>query len=323
MKSLSSYIDDFLDHISSERGASQNTIESYKSDLQKFADCKKVSEDISQITSVHLKDYISCLYAEYSTSSVSRKISALKQFFEYLMSEKHINVNPAKLIELPKKAKKLPKFLTEQEILSLLEYNSVEAVETDNPSNLNAETLRARLIIHLLGGSGLRVSELISLKVNAVQKAVMEEGEYFFLIVHGKGDKERIVPITNAAKELFDKYTMLIYGESGKMDFISSSAVSDGWLFPSRKDASQHMSRQQIANILKNVAVKVGIDPAKISPHILRHSFATNLLNKGMDLRSLQEILGHSDISTTQLYTHVNSQKLKNFVEENHPLAGN
>lgn len=298
MKILSSYITSFLEMMGSERGASNNTIESYSSDLE-MASLYFKGQTIEQIETKDIKKYIEVLNIEYSRSSVSRKISVLKQFFEYLMSEKEISYNPTRVVGIPKKEAKIPKFLTEGEIGKML-----SAIK----SKSNDEALRIKAIILILSGSGLRVSELISLKTNSIQKVKIDNKEHFFLQVKGKGDKERIAPLTNGAKEILDKY----------IQFLDSD---NPWLFPSTKNRNKPITRQQVANLLKKYAIQADISPEKISPHILRHSFATNILNKGIDLRSLQEILGHSDISTTQIYTHLNVPQLKNFVEENHPVS--
>ncbi len=295
---LTSCLDDFLEMMRSERSSSNNTIESYNRDLNDFIEFIGLSA-VETIDINLIRKYVSVLAKKYSKASISRKISAIKQFFEFLFSEKIIETNPARLLELPRKERKIPKFLTEVEIDKIL-------VVASNKQDY--ESLRISLIVNILAGSGLRVSELVSLKLNSIQKTVIEgESHYFFQFV-GKGDKERIAPITNQTLKALDKYIPLL--EKGNL-----------LLFPSKKGENKTITRQQVGNLLKKFALLADIDPEKISPHILRHSFATNILNKGIDLRSLQEILGHSDISTTQIYTHINLPQLKNFIEENHPLS--
>ncbi len=296
--------------MAAERGASKNTVESYRLDLEQFAGHEK--KDISAITAEDVTVYIAAISRRFAKSSLSRKISALKQFFSFLKSEKMIAEDPTRLIELPKKDKVLPKFLTEAEVAALKQ----EALKDGD-----AQGFRIALFIDILAGSGLRVSEIISLKKNSIQNTIVEGKKHYFLLVKGKGDKERIAPLTAAAIESLEKY--LVHWE----EFLTESqkarlkAIAGGsWLFPS-KGKQGYITRQQLANLLKNYAIRAGIDPEKISPHVLRHSFATNILEKGMDLRVLQEILGHSDISTTQIYTHINISKIKDFVGKNHPLA--
>lgn len=297
MKSLNDFLYLFLEMMASERGASANTLDSYKNDLKYL--CDFLGEiPVEKIDKDDLREYVSSISNNYSKSSVARKISSMKQFFEYLMSENAIDANPARLISTPKQDKKIPKFLTEAEL---------EKIIFPVRDKKDYDSLRLKLIVNILSGSGLRVSELISLKKNSVQMVTHENEEYYFFQIIGKGGKERIAPINNNTKKTLDEYVSLLDEENI-------------WLFPSKKPGKQ-ITRQQVANILKKHAGIAGMPSEKISPHVLRHSFATNILNKGMDLRSLQEILGHSSITTTQIYTHLNAPRLKGFVEKNHPIS--
>lgn len=299
MKKSSDYITSFLEMISSERGVSKNTIESYSRDLQGFSfylSSKKIS--VVDVKIDNIRSYLSEISSEYKESTISRKTSAIKQFFSFLLSEDEIKKDPSRLISFPKKQSNLPKFLTEKEIESLR--NAVQ------PSKY--EDLRFLVILEILVGSGLRVSEIISLKKNSFQKNIINGETYHFLIVKGKGDKERVAPLSKSAVGVIEKYISFRKGDSN-------------YLFPSRDNSSKSITRQQIANILKKYADIANIDREKISPHILRHSFATSSLQRGVDLRMLQEVLGHSDISTTQIYTHTNPVKLKKFIHEHHPAS--
>jgi len=307
MPQLSDHIEPFLEMMSAERAASRNTIESYRCDLEQLTDFFK-SRPVNDITTDDIRKFVQFTSKTFAKSSVSRKISATKQFFSFLKSEKTIAEDPSRLIELPKKDKTIPSFLTPAEILAITDQAKLEQTP---------QSARFLCFIEILSGSGLRVSEIISLKRTNIQHTVIEGKKQYFLIVKGKGDKERITPLTQNTIEVIEKYLPL------REDFIPKSmknSSANNYLFPSKAKAG-HITRQQVANLLKEYSIKAGLDPEKISPHVLRHSFATNILEKGMDLRVLQEILGHSDISTTQVYTHVNSAKMKHFVETNHPLA--
>jgi integrase/recombinase XerD len=302
----------FLESLIAERNASKNTIESYKRDLEDFL--TSIANDFDNCTTKDIEKYIASLSAKgFAKATISRKISSIKQLFLFLMSEKIIKSNPAKNIEGPKKALQVPKFLTETEMSALF-----LASREDN----SAKGIRFQAILEVLYASGLRVSEAIALKRNSVQKKTIEGAEYFYLQVMGKGNKERIVPLSHSAVEVIAKYLEIwedFLTTKQKKQLQTVGNKGNYWLFPS-KSAEGHITRQQLAILLKQVGNKAGIDGDKISPHVLRHSFATHLLSNGMDLRVLQEILGHSDISTTQIYTHINLSKLKNVVETHHPL---
>jgi integrase/recombinase XerD len=311
--SLNDHIGSFLEMMSAERGSSRNTIESYKRDLDQFARFDPGS-NIEDIKSEHIADFISAISKNYSKSSICRKISALKQFFGFLKSEGLISHDPTHLLEQPRKDRLLPDFLTQGEIGALI----AEAEKDNDPKGY-----RMVAFISILSGSGLRVSEIISLKKNNIQTTVVNGAKHNYLLIRGKGDKERIAPLSDETYHAIIRY--LGVWESfltGSQKLKDRTFIGNSWLFPS-KGQSGHITRQQVANLLKSYALRAGIDSEKISPHVLRHSFATNILQKGLDLRVLQEILGHSDISTTQIYTQTNPVRMKNFVEKHHPLAKN
>ncbi len=308
---LSDHIETFLEMMSAERGASPNTTEAYRRDLAQACEYFGTKQP-EAIDTAEIRDFISSISNRYAGASVSRKISAIKQFFAFLKSERYINSDPARLIELPKKSRTLPNFLTPEEI---------EALKAAAEAEGDSQGLRMLAFINIFAGSGLRVSEIITLRKGNIQTTESEGRTYHFLMVRGKGEKERITPLTQNAVSAIHNY-MEVWEEflTIPQKVKLRTGHQDFWLFPSRGRAG-HITRQQVANLLKKYADLAGLDRSRISPHVLRHSFATNILEKGMDLRVLQEILGHSDISTTQIYTHINSSKMKDFVEKNHPLA--
>lgn len=313
------HLDSFIDMLKAERGLSENTALSYRSDLKDFLEH---NSNVTKTTKEGIKKYLQSLYKKgISASSLSRKISSLKQFFGFLQIENIIKENPALLIEHPKHSKKIPKYLIEPEVDLLLK----NAKKDKTPAGL-----KFYCMLELLYATGLRVSELVSLPISTVQKKYNKNGFYKiddFLIVTGKGKKERLAPVNKSAKSVLKEYLNIREALLGKnkSNWLFTTKVS----FPKTKKFSgkikikkdSHTSRQQFALLLKNLATKSGIDSEKVSPHIIRHSFATHLLNRGADLRILQELLGHSDISTTQIYTHVLDSKLKKIVNQLHPLA--
>lgn len=281
------HLESFLEMMSVERGASTNTLESYKRDLEDFISFikKPVEEAIEQ----DLNKYINhTADIGLAASTRARRLSSIKQFYLYLYTEKIISENPSVNVDAPKKPKSLPKYLTEEEIIKLI-------TTSEKDPRLNC-------MLEILYASGLRVSELIALKKSSVRKSA----EGFYLFVKGKGNKERIVPLGKKAMESLRNY------------YDSLKETKEGWLFPSGKS---HITRQRFGQLLKQIAIESGIDPEKVSPHVLRHSFASHLLAGGADLRLVQELLGHEQIATTQIYTHVQEKKLYDLVQQHHPLA--
>lgn len=296
-------IDLFLEMMAAERGAAANTLESYRRDIEQFQafyhTTHRKTGAISEASREDVTAYIRSLSdAGFAASTVSRRISMLRQFFQFLYTDGVRADNPMVDIETPKRASNLPKCLTEEEVGQLL--HTVYAAQ-------EPKQLRLAALMEILYASGIRVSELIGLKLASVQ-----EGH---LLVKGKGNKERLAPLNGAAMRTIRAYIQC------RESFIPSRRKDQGWLFPSRSE-SGHLTRQQVALLLKQLAKEAGVDARKVSPHIMRHSFASHLLNRGMDLRILQELLGHSDISTTQIYTHLSNDTLKKLVEEKHPLQG-
>ncbi len=285
-------IDRFLEMMSAERGASRNTILAYRRDLEQAAELVRGSLGAADAASLR------ALMAEYRTlaaSSAARKLSALRQFFAFLEDEGERTDNPALDIARPATRRPLPRILSHDDVDRLFAQASEEAAGEGAPANV----VRMLLLLELLYGSGLRASELVSLPRRAVA------GERQFLIVRGKGDKERLVPLSDRAREALDRWLPLL-------------ADGTPWLFPSGK---AHVSRVRLFQMLRELAARAGIDPAGVSPHVLRHAFATHLLEGGADLRALQMMLGHADIATTEIYTHVDSRRLVELVNRRHPLA--
>lgn len=282
---IMNYIDIFLESLSAERGRSQRTLASYASDLR-HAD-ENLPNGLLGATTADVQNYLSKL-PERATS-IARHASALRGYYKFLMLEKIISENPAANLELPKRKRALPKFLSVQEIELLIS----SAGDIHN-------TARLRAMLELVYASGLRVSELCELPMTA------NLGDK--LLIHGKGAKERIVPMHERAQHALAKWLELRGDDKSK------------YVFPGR-GKSGHITRDGFFKLLKKCAVLAGIEPSRVSPHVLRHSFASHLLAGGANLRAIQTMLGHEDISTTQIYTHVLPDKLRETVVSHHPLG--
>ena len=278
------YIDIFLEAMSAEKGRSQKTLIAYSSDLNQATE--KIGNLLDASTD-DIQNYLSNL--DEKPSSIARKASALRSFYKFLMLEKIITKNPTSNLELPKRGHTLPKYLSPDEIELLI--SSAGDIKT---------SVRLRCMLELLYASGLRVSELCELPLSA------NLGDR--LLIHGKGAKERLVPMHEAAQDALHKW------------LNARGDIDSKYVFPSN-GASGHITRDGFFKILKKCAVLAGIDPHRVSPHVLRHSFASHLLANGANLRVIQTMLGHEDISTTQIYTHVLPEKLRDTVESAHPLA--
>ncbi|MBR2012402.1 MAG: tyrosine recombinase [Alphaproteobacteria bacterium] len=279
------YIEVFLEAMAAERGRSQKTLAAYNSDLT-HADAA-LSGGLINADSVAIQQYLSNLPDK--ASSVARKASALRSFYKFLMLEKIITHNPTTNLELPKRTRTLPKFLSMSEIDLLI--SSAGDIKT---------SVRLRAMIELLYASGLRVSELCELPMTAIL------GDK--LLIHGKGAKERIVPMHDGAIDALNKWLR------------TRGDIESKYVFPSN-GKSGHITRDGFFKILKKCAVLSGISPDRVSPHVLRHSFASHLLAGGANLRAIQTMLGHEDISTTQIYTHVMPEQLQETIEKHHPLS--
>ena len=279
------YIDVFLEALVAEKGRSEKTLTSYASDLTQ-ADAA-LPNGLMNATESEIQNYLSNLPDK--ASSIARKASSLRGFYKFLMLEKIIKTNPTKNIELPKRTRALPKLLSTSEIDLLIS----SAGDIKN-------SVRLRAMIELLYASGLRVSELCEMPLTAIL------GDH--LLIHGKGAKERMVPMHQGAQHALEKW-LTIRGD-----------IDSKYVFPSNS-ASGHITRDGFFKLLKKCSVLAGIDPARVSPHVLRHSFASHLLSHGANLRAIQTMLGHEDISTTQIYTHVLPEQLRETIEQYHPLS--
>ena len=295
-----SVVNRFLEMMSAERGAAQNTLEAYGRDVSQFLDfCGNVS--LKNVSADDIADFVQYLSREerFSSKTVARKISAVREFFKFLYTDNIIKENPALDILTPKQQKPLPKFLTQEEIKQLL-----LAAQTGETPALR----RMSVMLELMYACGLRVSELVSLPENCINFDKRQ------ILVRGKGSKERIIPVApQAIQAVLDYFSYRDY-------FIKGGRKSI-WLFPSKISSSGHITRDAFFKHLKDIAVRAGISPQKVTPHVLRHSFATHLLNHDVDLRSVQKMLGHESINTTEIYTHIISDKLIKTVQKLHPLA--
>ncbi len=307
-------VDSFLDMLTTERGAAMNTRQAYWRDLADFSLQlrEKASKEIVDASPEEIKSYLEDLgirihvkgqnKSQIATRTVARRLSALRQFYRYLVSENIRKDDPTSAIESPKQGRTLPKTLSESEVSTLIKV----AGDTGG-----ADSVRLVCLLEMLYATGLRVSELVGLPMSAIGEDMQ------FLMVAGKGGRERMVPRSEPAQRSVKKYLEV------RQQFINpEDKGSQGqWLFPSRTSESGHLTRQRFAQLLKDLADNAGIDAERVSPHILRHAFATHLLSNGADLRSVQKMLGHADIATTQIYTHIVGGGLKKTVEEKHPMG--
>ncbi len=286
---MHNFIELFIEHLRSERNSAVNTVSSYLRDLEEFSLNVDLNKELKESDII---DFLAKLNEKsLKTSSIKRKLCTLRQFFKFLYQEKLIKSNPMRFIRQPKSERPLPKIVGEDIIIKLENSTNFFTEEKDQR--------RAELILYLLYGSGLRVSELISLKYSDIV-------DDKFVRILGKGSKERVVPIPhNLSAEL----------QAWKK--ISPPSI---WIFPS-VNPKKHISRQRVFQILKHIAQLSGVDASKISPHVLRHAFATHILENGADLLSVKKMLGHQDIATTEIYTHVTRKHLKQTVENYHPLS--
>ncbi|MBL0725762.1 MAG: tyrosine-type recombinase/integrase, partial [Alphaproteobacteria bacterium] len=316
--------------ICGESGLSNNTAASYKSDLLHFAQFViylNSKTDIKLTTKKDIRDYINFLYdQDMASSSVCRKISSIKRFFKLLASEELITNNPANLIELPKIKNRLPKYIKPQYVNKI-----IEQCQNDKTS----KGVRDHVIIEMLQTMGLRVSELINIKTRTILNAIKSQNgnndinsnNGKMIPVLGKGNKERYVPLKKTTTELLKKYLQLKQQDEQGVS-KNKSGTNNGklnsksmqFLFSSYSRLG-HITRESVGIILKNRALEAGLDQSLISPHILRHSFATELCKSDVNIRFVQELLGHSSISTTEIYLNTVEDKIANFIEQNHPLG--
>jgi integrase/recombinase XerD len=304
-----SLIELFLDMLASERGAARNTLEAYRRDLDDFAgDLATARRTVSDASSDDLRAHLGRLSNRgLAAASVARRLSAIRQLYRFLYSEGHRTDDPAAVLEGPKRGRSLPKVLSIKQVDDLLTQARTGMTAETPPERLRAARLAC--LLEVLYATGLRVSELVALPESAARR------DQRMLVVRGKGGRERLVPLNDSAKKAMADYLAL--RAASKAD---KPAEKTKWLFPSFAE-SGHLTRQHFARELKSLAAAAGLRPAQVSPHVLRHAFASHLLQNGADLRVVQTLLGHADISTTQIYTHVLEERLKSLVRDLHPLA--
>ncbi|WP_262028430.1 site-specific tyrosine recombinase XerD [Microvirga sp. Mcv34] len=297
----------FLDMLAAERGASKNTLDAYRRDLDDYLSyLKETGGQPDHATSAAIRGFMASLEERgLKASSAARRLSAVRQFHKFLYVEGYAPADPTAAVSAPKRGRVLPKVLSVAEVDRLLQvaYEGAQHPEATPPERLRAA--RMACLLELLYATGLRVSELIALPSSAARTRDR------FLVVRGKGAKERLVPLTDAARDAARAYLALLEEQKKPVG---------PWLFPADSE-SGHLTRQAFARDLKALAGAAGLRADKVSPHVLRHAFASHLLQNGADLRIVQELLGHSDISTTQIYTHVLDERLKSMVRDLHPLA--
>lgn len=297
--SLSREAQAFIEMLSAERGASKNTEAAYSADLKDLeAFLARRKQKPVTANADALRAYFKSLdYLGMTSRTVARRLSVIRQLFRFLLAERLREGDPASTLDSPRLGRSLPKVLSRVEVDRL-----IEAAQTKGGDGGRMETL-----LEILYGTGLRVSELVTLPLAAAER------DPAMLVVRGKGGKDRQVPLSDLARAAIAKWL-----------HVRSATLAEGetsrYLFPSR-GRTGHLTRQRFAQLLKEAALAAGIDPARVSPHVLRHAFASHLLEAGADLRSVQLMLGHADIATTQIYTHVIPEKLRSLVEDNHPLA--
>jgi integrase/recombinase XerD len=305
-------VDLFLDMMASERAASANTLEAYRRDLEDYAGfLSRRSHDLGSAKTEAIRAYLGDLNRRgFAATSVARRLSAIRQVHRFLYAEGKRGDDPAAVLEGPRRGRPLPKVLSIDEVSRLIAGAHAASTRPDLGTGERLRAARLACLLEVLYATGLRVSELVALPAGAARSDAET------ITVRGKGNKERMVPLGEAARQAMRAYLDLRAAAiKGK-----ASAAEARWLFPSF-GASGHVTRQHVGRELKALAAAIGIDPRKMSPHVLRHAFASHLLQNGADLRVVQQLLGHADVSTTQIYTHVLDERLKSMVRDLHPLA--
>ena len=297
------HLSSFLEMLSSERGATQNTLDAYTRDLTDFMSFLASRDRTLESTDAKIiQAYLHKISEDgLAPASRARRLSSIRQLFKFLNTEAVIDLDPASGLTGPKRQRPLPKTLSVTDVDRLLDVSAKRSDGQEGRALFRA--LRSHALLELLYATGMRVTELVSLPRSVLR------GDKRVFTIKGKGGRERLVPLNPSARDALDRYLSV----AGRFD-------NSPWLFPS-KAADGHVTRQAFAGDLKDVAEAAGLDPDRISPHVLRHAFASHLLDRGADLRAVQQLLGHADISTTEIYTHVLEERLKKLVAEHHPLA--
>jgi len=306
-------IDLFLDMLAAEQGAGDNTLDAYRRDLSDFSAYLKAGKQsfISAETQA-LRDYLTDLDSRgFKPSSAARRLSAIRHLFRFLLNEQIRTDDPASILSGPKRGRGLPKVLSISDVDRLLGKAKALAGAAEASSHELVRATRLHCLLEVLYATGLRVSELVSLPLSAARSDAR------MIVVRGKGNKERLVPLNEASRRAMADYLSAIDALKARRQ---NNIAGSKWLFPSFGE-SGHLTRQHFARDLKELAASAGLAPRLVSPHVLRHAFASHLLHNGADLRIVQTLLGHSDISTTQIYTHVVEERLKSLVRDLHPLA--
>lgn len=298
----------FLDMLAAERGAGENTLAAYRNDLEDLSAHLRASRStIANATTDSLRKFLASLAERgFKSSSLARRLSAVRQLYRFLYAEGKRGDDPAAVLEGPKRARTLPKVLSVADVDKLLETARANSDNAEQPLPQRLRAARLLCLLEVVYATGLRVSELVALPAAAARR------DQRMLVVRGKGGKERLVPLNKQAKSAMAEYLELrSKAERGK---------ESKWLFPSFGEQG-HLTRQHFARELKTLGAACAIHSSRLSPHVLRHAFASHLLHNGADLRVVQTLLGHADISTTQIYTHVLEERLKTLVRDLHPLA--
>ena len=303
----------FLDMLAAEQGAGENTIEAYRRDLTDFSEfCARAGQSFAGVATEKLRDYLGDLDVRgFKSSSVARRLSAIRHLFRFLLNERIRTDDPAAILSGPKRGRGLPKVLSISDVDRMLTRAKELSQTADASASQRLRAQRLYCLLEVLYATGLRVSELVALPRSAARNDAQ------MIVVRGKGNKERLVPLNDASRQAMADY--LAATEAAKGGKQKNAAISK-WLFPSFGE-SGHLTRQHFARDLKELAAASGLAPRLVSPHVLRHAFASHLLHNGADLRIVQTLLGHTDISTTQIYTHVVEERLKSLVRDLHPLA--
>jgi integrase/recombinase XerD len=324
----------FLDMLAAEQGAGENTLDAYRRDLEDFSEfLARDKQNFAGVETQALRDYLADLDRRgFKSSSVARRLSAMRHLFRFLLHERIRSDDPAAILSGPKRGRGLPKVLSISDVDRLLVRAKAlaDAPEASAPQRLRA--LRMYCLLEVLYATGLRVSELVSLPLAASRRDAR------MIVVRGKGNKERLVPLNEPSRQAMADYlaamealkqekktsgpakNSLASKNLASKNLASKNSPASKWLFPSFGE-SGHLTRQHFARDLKELAAAAGLAPRLVSPHVLRHAFASHLLHNGADLRIVQTLLGHTDISTTQIYTHVVEERLKSLVRDLHPLA--
>lgn len=301
------HIESFLEMLSAERGAAKNTLEAYRRDLDDYVGfIEGRGRDADTADAGDIRAWLSDLSKRgFAASSAARRLSAVKQLHRFLYAEGARTEDPGAALTGPKRGRPLPKVLTIKEVDTLLNAAAEGADDEERPLIERLRAARMAALLEILYATGLRVSELVTLPRSSARPGIQ------VLSIRGKGGRERLVPLTDAARRATAAYLQLLEVRNGRPSIHLFPALSE----------SGHLTRQAFARDLKEVAIRAGIDAGRVSPHVLRHAFASHLLQNGADLRSVQQLLGHADVATTQIYTHVLDERLAGMVRDLHPLG--